>query len=310
MKNLIIILIVLVANSAMGQTQTEKYNSILNRYEFFDGQKMIGYKVYNSILDQWEYTDLTKNDNVNDDQPHQSPYRHLQPIQTFNETAVYKTLAIKEERHENNVAQIQQLVNDLSFKLEEISNIQKRELARNEWNRLLENFNSKNSKLDYSSSQRTQSVKDYFIKSFNKIIKNANAVASKSNIWIQTDLIDSKRFRGGYRTSQILEANLNSETGKWEANPIQNKETQFYLSELGIYWKIGDRRWNFSRWDYISFDTSNKKHRFLDDDGNTIQIDDALTLISWWTHKNVEGKWTKNSRFSTLVKDNSVTPEF
>ena len=38
------------------QTSTEKYNSLLERYEYFDNEgNLTGYKSYNSILEVWEY---------------------------------------------------------------------------------------------------------------------------------------------------------------------------------------------------------------------------------------------------------------
>ena len=45
----------------MGQNYSSKYNSLYERYEYFDSNgNMIGYKKYNSLYDRWEYTDLSR----------------------------------------------------------------------------------------------------------------------------------------------------------------------------------------------------------------------------------------------------------
>ena len=47
-------------------TFTKKYNSILERYEYFDSSNtLIGYQKYNTIMDVWEYTDLTTTNKTN-----------------------------------------------------------------------------------------------------------------------------------------------------------------------------------------------------------------------------------------------------
>lgn len=57
MRKLFFILVfIFCCNLSFSQTATSKYNSILQRYEYFDANgDLIGYKVYNNIRGQWEY---------------------------------------------------------------------------------------------------------------------------------------------------------------------------------------------------------------------------------------------------------------
>jgi hypothetical protein len=56
MKNKYLLLLLFFCTCAFSQTMTEKYNSILGRYEYFDGQgNLTGYKVYDSLFKEWKY---------------------------------------------------------------------------------------------------------------------------------------------------------------------------------------------------------------------------------------------------------------
>lgn len=56
MKNKFLLLILFFSVCTYSQTMTEKYNSILGRYEFFDNQgNLTGYKVYDSLFKEWKY---------------------------------------------------------------------------------------------------------------------------------------------------------------------------------------------------------------------------------------------------------------
>ena len=64
-KYLFCLLILFCLNIEMkSQNYSEKYNSILKRYEFFDSRgNMVGHKKWDPILKKWEYTDLQQQNN-------------------------------------------------------------------------------------------------------------------------------------------------------------------------------------------------------------------------------------------------------
>lgn len=56
LKPLIIFLLICYITVGYSQSVVQKYNSLYNRYEYFDDSgNMIGYKTYNSLLKQWEF---------------------------------------------------------------------------------------------------------------------------------------------------------------------------------------------------------------------------------------------------------------
>ena len=60
MRYLILFLFLVITNLSNAQSVTQKYNSLYNRYEYFDETgNMIGYKTYNSLLKQWEFYSST-----------------------------------------------------------------------------------------------------------------------------------------------------------------------------------------------------------------------------------------------------------
>lgn len=322
MKKILIVLL-LVSGSALGQSQIEKYNSILERYEYYEGNTLVGFKEYNDILDQWEYTDVTKQDDLKS-KPYSSPYRHLEPIDTYDETSVYQALSAKEARYENNVAQIRELINDLTSKLEGFSDLEKRKMAYNRWKRVIEVFNKENEVLDYSSTSIAQSVMNYFTEQFNIIVENvsknsgSNSTSSSINESVGSrtlgesngvDLLTSNSFKGGYKTFELSESAKNSKTGEWEKKEVERVETQFYFSEKAIFWKRGDGAWNFHEWQYKNYKPETEVHFIGDRLGNMYLIDNDVSYILIYSNKKEEG-WMKAEQFYTLRRDDSVKKPF
>lgn len=68
MKKFIFLLI--FCGLSYAQTSTEKWNSLYERYEYFDSNgTMIGYKKYNKLYERWEYYDLKSNNSSSTPQP-------------------------------------------------------------------------------------------------------------------------------------------------------------------------------------------------------------------------------------------------
>lgn len=77
MKKLFLSLLFLFSlNFCFSQSATSKYNSIYNRYEYFDSNgTMTGYKTYNSVSQQWEYYEIPKTNT-------QNRYNEVQQVDT------------------------------------------------------------------------------------------------------------------------------------------------------------------------------------------------------------------------------------
>ena len=93
MKYLTLLLFLAITNSSYTQSVTQKYNSLYNRYEYFDETgNMIGYKTYNSLLKQWEFYS-------NKDGNRKTDFGSYVP--PINLELVSKVLAHKQARYDN-----------------------------------------------------------------------------------------------------------------------------------------------------------------------------------------------------------------
>lgn len=95
-------LILMFTLSTYAQTVTEKYNSYLKRYEYFDNRgQMTGYKQYNSYLKQWEYYD---------NKSQTQGYQIQQPQSSVDLNLAQKTLSKKQSSYDDNLKSIQNTV--------------------------------------------------------------------------------------------------------------------------------------------------------------------------------------------------------
>ena len=166
MKKSFFAILFLVSIMSFSQTQTKRYNSMTKRYEYFDSRgNMIGYEFYNAMTRQWEYYE-TKSQNS-----YQEPAKvDLSP--TLN------ALSILQDRYDNNVQQVQNNINNISQKIDEldVTNYE-REQIRNAFAKLIaENLSGQ--KFNYSSASETNRIINWLYDSTNRIIKN---VTSKEN---------------------------------------------------------------------------------------------------------------------------------
>ncbi len=184
MKKSFFAILFLVSIMSFSQTQTKRYNSMTKRYEYFDSRgNMIGYEFYNAMTRQWEYYE-TKSQNS-----YQKPAKvDLSP--TLN------ALSILQDRYDNNVQQVQNNINNLSNKIDELNvTDSEKEQIRNAFAKLIaENLSGQ--RFNYSSASETNRIINWLYESTNKIIKNVTSqhknVTSqyKSNVYTNSSEID------------------------------------------------------------------------------------------------------------------------
>ena len=184
MKKSFFAILFLVSIMSFSQTQTKRYNSMTKRYEYFDSRgNMIGYEFYNTMTRQWEYYE-TKSQNS-----YQEPAKvDLSP--TLN------ALSILQDRYDNNVQQVQNNINNLSNKIDELNvTDSEKEQIRNAFAKLIaENLSGQ--RFNYSSASETNRIINWLYESTNKIIKNVTSqhknVTSqyKSNVYTNSSEID------------------------------------------------------------------------------------------------------------------------
>src|SRR5690606_22066713 len=127
-------------------TYTKKYNSILERYEYFDSSNnLIGYQKYNTTMGVWEYTDITNTNNNNSGRYIVHDYGT--PKSNFDVNLALQALASRQQQQRTNNSQyVDKLFakfKELQINLNNYSDLEKRELALDIYNKraytLLEN---------------------------------------------------------------------------------------------------------------------------------------------------------------------------
>lgn len=100
MKKITLLFLLLIYFTTYSQTSTEKYNSYLNRYEYFDNQgNLTGYKQYNSYLKQWEYFKV--------------PNQNYQPQSSLNVNLAREVLNSKQEKYDLNFSRLKNKVKQI-----------------------------------------------------------------------------------------------------------------------------------------------------------------------------------------------------
>lgn len=168
---IICIVLLLFTITSFAQTTTEKYNSYLKRYEYFDSRgTLIGYKQYNSYLNQWEYYKTGS-----------GGYQIQQPQSSINIDLVQKTLNSKQSAYDNNVKSVQNTVKviyrNIDYLVLKVITDDPKELDYKYANHIKSLFETKCVKVveqksyDFSSSSTTNMVNDWLIKNSVNILK-------------------------------------------------------------------------------------------------------------------------------------------
>lgn len=100
-KYLVLFLLAFTTSTiCVAQTYTEKYNSLYNRYEYFDSQgNLIGYKKWNSLYERWEY---------HEEKPQQSQRNYGEYVQPYDMDLIYKALELKQRQYDQAIERARQ----------------------------------------------------------------------------------------------------------------------------------------------------------------------------------------------------------
>jgi len=170
MKNALIFLVLLIINISHSQSTVQKYNSLLNRYEYFDSAgKLIGYKSYNSLMQQWEYYEINSNKKKSDYGNYVSPI-DLNLVQT--------TLQNKQERYNRNKQIVFIRLDEIRNKLyDHFQDPQKKKEALRRGTLLYNTINDISDNYDFSNTNKTNeliSILNNFYFEIIEIIENTS----------------------------------------------------------------------------------------------------------------------------------------
>jgi hypothetical protein len=294
----------------------------MNRYEYFNAQgQMVSYKSYDSLMKQWNYYKVT--------QPQQPQNTYVEPI---NLDYVNKALSTKQAKLDANVAKIDNAVNDIGFKIQNLDiDADIKEIVMYTFQNALKTINSK--RLDYSNNNTTREVINYFYKQVNDEV--ALQIKKKEELKVTTgskwgyepkttpaptnNEVDAKidaeraqamqamsKFYSGYTTNLVTEEVYNSTTKLYDVISEDKTLTKFYFEDSQLYFlRSNNNRWLGSAWVwhitepnfYILFDAYNQ----------LIAVDKNFSKFTWYANK-VGDVYTKRYVYHNLKKDITVKP--
>jgi hypothetical protein len=168
MKNKYLLLLLFFCTCAFSQTMTEKYNSYLNRYEYFDSSgNLTGYKTYNSYLGVWEY--FKENTNTYN----KKPIQYAKPPTDDNFALLQQVANQKQNSYNINHKKVDDVLSRIQYVISSEANTDLKRRLQNRFN--LEILNVLNKReYDYSSNSLTDNVIDWIYNVSAKIFKEEN----------------------------------------------------------------------------------------------------------------------------------------
>ncbi|MCT4142357.1 hypothetical protein [Elizabethkingia anophelis] len=176
MKKIIIPVFLFLGSFCFSQSVTEKYNSIYNRYEYYNSSgNIIGYKKYNNLSRQWEYYDLNKT------QYERQPRQYGDYIQPYNLDLIERALQQKQRKYDVNFqyvkSKIDNIINDI--RSWNVDSSTKSEIIKRFGDAISENLGSRD--IDYSSNEETSVVMDWLYNTLESIVTSTSSSKNNNN---------------------------------------------------------------------------------------------------------------------------------
>ncbi len=150
---------------AYSQTMTEKYNSILGRYEYFDSQgNMTGYKEYDSLFKEWKYYKV-------DSQVYErKPIQYATAPKDSNIDLLYNIASQKNNSYNSNMQLVKNAISNINSRMDEdLGRILSNKLKNQFFNEYVKKLNYQ--KIDYSSNATTQNVINWLNSSYTEMLQ-------------------------------------------------------------------------------------------------------------------------------------------
>jgi hypothetical protein len=259
---------------------TEKYNSYLNRYEYFDSSgNLTGYKTYNSYLGVWEYF------NENTNTYNKKPIQYAKPPTDDNFALLQQVANQKQNSYNSNHKRIGEYLEKIKINIFEIENLEIRAKTLKRYDsEIVDVINNKG--YDLSSNALTQQVLDFIYNKFNAIkaeeFKKYNDEIENNNKLSETEINTSvgenafpynlEKYLGDHTVYKIEDYTRTSD-GKWTIANIENSIAGVFLFKNQIHFKrnnsqlVGVRLFSYKKFSsgfYIF--SSNNGETYIDKD--------------------------------------------
>lgn len=164
MKKVVILSSLLLGSLYFSQSVVEKYNTIYNRYEYFDSQgNMIGYKGYNNLTRQWEYYDTKATQ--------KQAYQYREPAKV-DLSSTFNAVSTLQNRYDNNTSRVQNTINTIDSNIDnlDVSQSDKNSIHKAFSQAISKNLNGQN--FNYSSTNETNRIINWLYDTINNIIND------------------------------------------------------------------------------------------------------------------------------------------
>jgi len=225
MKNILILILLFSFISVDAQRQTKKYNSLQDRYEYYNARgQMTGYEVYNSLQEQWEYYSVKTSRSSN---------KYGEPQSTFDADLAIFALSTAEKNRANKMDNHNRFKNTIERIKNHIDNIENNEVRNNvieAYNKKVANLNKADYNQMLQSTQATTNRINYNIETYNRLynqaINNYKAKVRDSKTVNYTTFISSTMSR--LRNKPNVNGSVIYEPTKGERVDVLQKITDNY----------------------------------------------------------------------------------
>lgn len=292
MKTKHLLLLLFFCTCAFSQSMTEKYNSYLNRYEYFDSSgNLTGYKSYNSYLGVWEY--FKENTNTYN----KKPIQYAKPSTDDNFALLQQVANQKQNSYNSNHKRIDNYLSKIQSNISEIENLEIREKIQKRYDlEIVDVMNNK--RYDLSSNALTQQVLDFIYNNINAIkaeeFKKYNDEIETRNKLSETKASTNARpsvlskslmkFIGNHKVYKIEDYTLTS-GGKWTLTNTDNSVADVKLFNNQIQFKRSNSsRFGFRELFFTDYDAGTGYYIYESNYGNTFIEKDFKKVIFYELH--------------------------
>lgn len=306
MKKLFALLFCVYGVSSIAQTTTEKYNSLMSRYEYYNSSgTMIGYKTYDSLMQTWNYHEVKQPTQT------QPTYQYIEPV---NLKLINQALASKQARYDNNTKSVQDAINILR------NNVNNSAYSQTVKNNCISAFNEKcvavlnANTYDYTNSKTTEIINwlsdsmSSFINYYVQQEKRTVLIEEQKRKELTSQIANEMNYNvGGFTTNDVTEEKYNPYTKTYEIVSKDETLHKVYF-EIGYlhYYTLHNKVWKYFTWKYTH--TAYNYHVITDQaNGTMMEIGKLFDWIIFYEQK-VGDIYTKRYIYRNLKKDKSIIP--
>lgn len=303
MKKTYTIFLLFICVCSYSQTMTEKYNSILGRYEYFDSQgNLTGYKLYDSLFKEWKYykVDATAYE--------RKPIQYAPPPKDDNFALLQQVANQKQSSYNINHKKVQECLYPIQAVINAESNSELKQKLQNRFNsEILAIIN--NGGYDYSNSSVTNQVIDFIYKKSTEIftnenkkhteeIENGNENENENEIGYTTPYSNKKllsdnliKYLGTHNTYKIEEYTKKSD-GKWGLTNIDLEAAEIILNHYNqIWWKRSAQK-KYTGRNLISLKNIDSKGYYIyETDGGDTLIEKDFKIVIFYDKYDTSKKY-------------------